>query len=56
MYIEALFGDVDLAIGEPSVEVEVIVTEGGLGEGVPLDPVGLFAPVGEGVEQGSIEG
>lgn len=43
--VEALFGDVDLAIGEPSMEVEIVNAQDGLGEGVPSHSFGLISPV-----------
>jgi hypothetical protein len=54
--VEALFGDVDLAIGKPLIEVEVIDAEGGLGEGVPVHSLCLLPPVGHGVLDGVAEG
>jgi len=53
--VEALLCDVDLSIGKPLVEVEVIDPEDCFGEGVPVDPLCFFAPVGHGVLEGAVE-
>lgn len=47
--VDALLGDVDLAVGVPLVEVEVFDLEDGFGEDGPLEVLGLVAPVVYGV-------
>ena len=56
MYVEALFGDVDLAIGEPSMEVEIVDAQDSLGEGVPGHSFGLISPVTDWIIEGVLEG
>jgi hypothetical protein len=54
--VDALFADVDFAVGEPAVEVEVVDAEGGGGESVPVNVFGLVFPVSDGILQGEGEG
>ena len=49
VHVEALLSDVDAAIREPPIEMQVIDAESSAGEGVPLDPMSCFPPVLEGV-------
>ena len=56
MYVEALFCDVDLAVGEPSMEVEIVNAQDGLGEGVPSHTFGLVSPVADWVVDGVFKG
>jgi hypothetical protein len=51
VYVQALFGDVDAAVREPLVEVKVVHLQRRLREGLPLDPLGLAAPIAQGVNQ-----
>jgi len=56
MNIEALLRDIDFTIGKPFIEVQVIDPESGLGEGVPVDILGLFSPVSDWVLECAAEG
>lgn len=53
--VEALLGDVDLAVGEPSMEVEIVDTQDGLGEGVPGHTLGLASPIADRIVKGVLE-
>jgi hypothetical protein len=55
MHVQALLSDVDPAVGEPLVEVQIVHGQGGLGEGVPLHALSLPPPVGDGVHQSVLE-
>lgn len=54
--VEALFCDVDLAVGEPSMEVEIVNAQDGLGEGVPGHAFRLASPVADWIFKGVLEG
>lgn len=54
--VEALFGDVDLAVGEPSMEVEIVDAQDGLGKAVPGHTLGLVSPVTDRIFEGVLEG
>lgn len=56
MDVETLFCDVDLAVGEPPMEVEIVNAQDGLGERVPGHAFGLVSPVTDGVVECALEG
>lgn len=49
MYVETLLGYVDTAVGEPSMEVQVVDLERGFGESVPMYVFGLILPISDGI-------
>lgn len=56
MLVQTLLGDVELAVGEPSVEMQVIDAESGLGRDVPANVLGFVLPVPHWVLKCSLEG
>ena len=56
MDVETLLGDIDLAIGEPTVEVKIVRAQNGLGKGVPGHALGLASPIADRVLEGVLEG
>lgn len=54
--VEALFSDVDFAIGEPSMKVEIVDAQDGLGENVPSHSFRLASPVADWIFKGVLEG
>ena len=52
MDVDALFADVDFAVGEPAVEMEVIHAEDSRRKGMPMNMLGLVFPVTDGVLEG----
>lgn len=54
--VEALFGDVDFAVGKPSMEVEIVDAQDSLWEGVPSHSFGLVSPVTDWIIEGVLEG
>lgn len=53
--VEALFSDVDLAVGEPSMEVEIVDAQDCLGEGMPSHALGLISPVTDRIVESVLE-
>jgi hypothetical protein len=53
--VEALLSYVDLPIGEPAMEMEVIHCESGLGEPVPSNLLGFMFPICNGILECTIE-
>ena len=47
--IYALFSDVNLSVGEPSVEMQVVDRKSSCGESVPMNVFGLVTPITYGV-------
>ena len=56
MDVETLLSDVEDAVGEPPVEVQVIDAKGGRRWSVPLDSLRFFLPVANWVLDGGLEG
>jgi hypothetical protein len=54
--VEALLSYVDLPIGKPAMEMEVIHCESGLGEPVPSNLLGLFLPISNWIIKRALEG
>lgn len=49
VYIKTLLSNVDFAIGEPLMEMEIVDSEHRSGKGVPMDQSSLILPISNGI-------
>ena len=56
VHVQALLGDIDLSIGEPAVEIVVLLSKDCFGELVPLDLLRVLLPVALGVRHCPLKG
>lgn len=55
MHIKTLFGDIDLPIWKPSIEMKIINPQSSLGKHIPLHPLRLLLPISQGINQCSFK-